>query len=109
MQGKAVKLDKKYWYQHAPKLVETSQEGKVTMLWNQQVPTDRITHNNKQDIIMRDNEKGKFMSIDVAISGNRNVTKKEGEYILKYKDLTIETQRMWNVKINIRATATISK
>jgi len=38
------------------------------------------------------------MFIDVAISGDRNVIKKEAEKILKYKDLTIEIQRMWNVK-----------
>ena len=34
--------------------------------------------------------------IEVAISGDRNVVKKESERILKYKDLTIEIQRMWN-------------
>ena len=33
-----------------------------------------------------------------AISGDRNVIKKEAEKILKYKDLTIEIQRMWKVK-----------
>ena len=38
------------------------------------------------------------MLIDVAISGDRNVIKKEAEEILKYKDLTIEIQRMWKVK-----------
>jgi len=53
------------------------------------------------------------MLIDVAISGDRNVIKKEAEEILKYKDLTIEIQRMWNVKTNmipviIGATGTIS-
>ena len=41
------------------------------------------------------------MLIDVAISGDRNVLKKEAEKILKYKDLTIEIQRMWNVKTNV--------
>jgi hypothetical protein len=30
------------------------------------------------------------MSIDVAISGDRNVIKKEAEKVLKYKYLTIE-------------------
>ena len=54
------------------------------------------------------------MFIDVAISGNRNVIKKEAEKILKYTDLTIEIQRMWNVKarvisVVIGATGTISK
>ena len=33
-----------------------------------------------------------------AISGDRSVIKKEAEKILKYKDLTIEIQCMWNVK-----------
>jgi hypothetical protein len=41
------------------------------------------------------------MLIDVAISGDRNVIKKEAEKILKYKDLTIELQRMWNVKTKV--------
>jgi len=54
------------------------------------------------------------MLIDIAISGDRNVIKKEAEKILQYKDLTIEIQRMWNVKtkvitVIIRATGTISK
>ena len=43
-----------------------------------------------------------------------NVIKKESEKILKYKDLTIEIQRMWNIKtkvipVIIGATGTTSK
>ena len=54
------------------------------------------------------------MLIDVAISGDRNVIKKEADKILKYKDLTIEIQRMWNVitkviQVITGATGTISK
>ena len=53
------------------------------------------------------------MLIDVAISGDRNVIKKEAEKILKYKDLTIEIQCMWNVKTKVipitGVTGTISK
>ena len=54
------------------------------------------------------------MLIDVAIPGDRNVIKKEAEKILKYRDLTIEIQRMWNVKttaipVIIGATGTILK
>jgi len=54
------------------------------------------------------------MLIDFAISGDRNIIKKEAEKILKYKDRIIEIQRMWNVKtkvipVIIGATRTISK
>ena len=54
------------------------------------------------------------MLIDVAISGDRNVIKKDAEKILKYKDLTIEIQCMWNVKtkvipVIIGATGTVSE
>jgi hypothetical protein len=76
---------------------------------------DRQNHPQQQtDIIIRDNEKRTYMLIDVAIPGDRNVTKKEAQKMLKYKDLTIEIQRMWNVKtkvipVIIRATGTISK
>ena len=80
---------KKHWYEHVPKSVETSKGGKVTILWNQQVQTERNIPNNKLYIIIRDNEAGTCMLIDVAISGDRNVIKKEAEKILKYKDLTI--------------------
>ena len=47
--------------------------------------TDRTIPNNKPDIIIRDNEKRTCMLIDAAVSGDRNVIKKEAENILKYK------------------------
>jgi hypothetical protein len=76
--------------------------------------TDRTNPNNKPDIIIRDNEKGAYMPINVAILVDRNVIKKETEKFLRYKDLTIRTQRMWNVKrkgilLIIGATETILK
>jgi hypothetical protein len=46
-------------------------------------------NNNNKTGIIRDNEKRTCMLIDVAISGDRNVIKKEAEKILKYKDLTM--------------------
>ena len=54
------------------------------------------------------------MLIDVAISGDRNVIEKNAEKVLKYKELTIDIQRMWNVitkviPVIIGATGTISK
>ena len=54
------------------------------------------------------------MLIGVAIPGDRNVIKKGAVKVLKYKDLIIEIQRMWNVKAEVisvitGATGTISK
>jgi len=105
---------RKHRYEHVPKSAETSEGGKVGILWNQQVQTDRTIPNNKSDIIISGNEKRTCMLIDVAITGDRNVIKKEAEKILKYEDLTIEIQRMWNVKtkvipVIIGATGTVSK
>ena len=103
---------RQHFRENYKKVYEINQGGKVTILWNQQVQTDRTIPNNKPDIIIRDNGKGTCTLIDVAISGDRNVIKKEAEKILKYKDLTTEIQRMWNVKtkvipVKIGATGTI--
>jgi hypothetical protein len=88
-----VKLDNKHWNYHVPKLITTGHKGKVTILWKQQVQSDRIIPNNKPDIIIHNNKKGACMLIDVAIPQDKNVIKKEAERILKYKDLIIEIQR----------------
>jgi hypothetical protein len=42
--------------------------------------------------------KKECLLIDVAISGDKDMIKKEAKKVLKYKDLTIETQHMWNVR-----------
>ena len=83
----AVQVDKKHSYEHVPKSVETTQGGKVTVLWKRTVQTDRTIPNNKPDI--HHNEKETCLLIDVAISGDINVIKKEAEKILKYKNLTM--------------------
>ena len=44
-------------------------------------------------------KKGKCRLIDVAIPGNSNVIKKDVGEVLKYKDLTLQIQRLWSVKI----------
>jgi hypothetical protein len=72
-----VKLGNEHWYDLLPKLVETCREDKVTILWNQQVQTDRTLPNNKPDVIIRDNKKGTCMLINVAITGDRNGVRKE--------------------------------
>jgi hypothetical protein len=51
----ARKLDNTHWYGHVPKPVEKIHEGKVTIVWNQQVRTDRTFANNKLRNIIPDN------------------------------------------------------
>ena len=57
--------------------------------------------NNKPDIKVRGHEKGEFVLLDIATSGDRNVMKKEAESIIKYQDLTAEIRRIWNVIIKV--------
>jgi hypothetical protein len=84
------------------------------MLWNQKVKNPRTIPSNKTDIVIRGNETGTRVLINVAISGGRNVIKKEAEKIKKYEDLIVEIQRMWNLKtkltsVMIGATGNASK
>jgi len=106
-----VKFNNKHWHDHIPKSVETGHDSKVTILWNEQVRTDKIIPNNQPDIIIRDNKQGTCMLIGVAIPGDRNVIKKAVK-ILKYKDLITDIQCIWNwkakvIQVIIRATGTI--
>jgi len=91
-----VELDKKHRYKHVAKSVETSQGGKVTILWNQQIQTDRTIPNNTPDIIIRDNEKGTCMLIDCAISGDRNVIKNTAHVECKNKGDTSNNRGDWD-------------
>lgn len=103
---------KEKWYQHIPDPVIDTPE--ITIIWDTQVQTDRTIKANKPDIILKDKVKKECLIIDVAIPSDHNITEKEAEKRLKYKDLLIEIQRMWDLKakiipIIIGATGLISK
>ena len=70
----------------------------TTILWNHQVKNDRTFPNNKADILICDNETGTRVLINVAISGDRNMFKREAEKMRKYDFLIVEIQSMWNLK-----------
>ena len=70
-------MDKEQWYNHVQELVETSHEGKVNILWNQTVQTDRTIPNNEPDIIIGDITKGTCMLIDDTTAGERKVIEKK--------------------------------
>jgi len=70
-----------------------------TCLDAQDLITILYYYNNNNN---NNNNKGVCILIDVAILGDRTVIKKEAENILKYEDLIIEIQRMWDGKAKIR-------
>jgi hypothetical protein len=52
---------------------------------------------NRIDIIIK-NKTDKMLLIDGAVPSDRNITQREAENKLKYKNLSKEFQRMWNMK-----------
>ena len=87
------------WYTHVPAAV--TQIGEITVLYNEQVHTDRTIPANKPDIIVRNNTQRTCQIIEVAVPMDINVEKKEVEKNLKYVDLSIEISRMWQMKVEI--------
>jgi hypothetical protein len=53
---------------------------------------------NRPDIIIKNMKDKTCLLIDVAIPSDKNVIQKEAENKLKYNNLSIEIQRMWNMK-----------
>jgi hypothetical protein len=83
------------WYSHIPEPV--CQHEDITVLWNQGIQTDREILANRTDVIIKNMKDKICLLIDVAIPSDRNVIQ-ESEKKLKYKNLSIEIQRMWNMK-----------
>ena len=73
------------------------EEEDVTVLWNQEVHTNREVTANRPDIIIKNKKDKTCTLIDVTIPADRNVVQKEAEKKLKYKSLRIKKQRMWNL------------
>jgi hypothetical protein len=69
---------------------------------------------NRSDIIIKNKMDKTCLLIDVAIPTDKNVIQKEAGKKLRYKNLSIEIQRMWNMKwfvipVIIGATGIVSK
>jgi hypothetical protein len=80
--GVGVKLGSRLWYGLVPKLVETSPEGKVAILWNQ-MQTDRAIPNSKPDITIHD-ERGVCMLM-LQFQATEMLSRKKLSKSLKYR------------------------
>jgi hypothetical protein len=66
--------------------------------WNEGVQTDiGVLVSRSEEIIKNKTHKISLLT-DVATSSDRNVIQKEAEKKLEYKNLSIEIQRLWNMK-----------
>jgi hypothetical protein len=69
---------------------------------------------NRTDIIIKNKKEKTCLLIDVTIPSDKNVIQKEAEKKLKYKNLSLKIQIMWNMKyfvkpVIIGATENVSK
>jgi hypothetical protein len=84
------------WYSHLPKAV--CEYEYMIILWNQGVQTDAEGLANRPDIIIKTKSDKICLLIDVALPSDRNVIQKEAEKKLKYKNSSVETHCMWDMK-----------
>ena len=89
---------KKPWL-YVPQPVVESRDVKI--LWDFEVRTDHVISAQRPDIIVLDYKKKCGILIDVAIPADINIIEKEKEKILKYQDLRIELQKLWNIKLKV--------
>ena len=83
-------------YQHKPEMVTKNKE--VTILWDMQIYTDRELSANRLDIVIKDHANRCCKFTDVSVPSDRNTLTKVIEKLLKWKDLEIETTRMWGMR-----------
>ena len=87
------------WYHHEPdKVVENDV---VKILWDFNIPTDRIIEHHRPDITVVDKARRKCLIVDVAIPGDQNITKKEFEKINNYSELRVEIAKVWNMETEV--------
>ena len=84
------------WYDHEPQTVTENED--VTILWDMPIHTDRKITANRPDIVIKDHKTKTCKFIDMAVPSDRNTFVKVTEKLSKYKDLEIETSRMWGMR-----------
>ena len=89
------------WYKHTPETVIHNKDNNLTIMWDMPVNTDRTITENRPDISVKDSVNSTCKLIDMTVPSDRSIALKEIEKKSKYKDLELEIQRMWHMKIVI--------
>ena len=66
--------------------------------WNMPIHTERKITANRPNIVIKDRKTNTCKFIDMAVPLDRNTSVKVTEKLSKYKDLEIETSRMWGMR-----------
>ena len=87
------------WYEH--KLLLVVDISKVTILWDFPLKTDRTIQANKSNIVIKHQQNKTCQMIDMSVPSDSNISAKEFEKLNKYKDVEIESAKMWKRKTKI--------
>ena len=86
-----------HWYKHKPQPVVEGDN--ITLLWDFTIRTDRTIQANQPDTIVKDFKEKTCLLIDMSIPTDQNILAKEFDKLSKYKDMEIEIQRMWKLRM----------
>ena len=73
----------------------------MKILWDFDIRTANIISARRPDIVIVDYNQRTGIIVDVAIPADVNIVSKEKEKIMKYQQLRIELEKLWNVKFTI--------
>lgn len=85
----------KWWEHRAEKALENEE---FKLLWDYDIQVDRTIKERRPDLVVVNKKAKEAWLIDVAIPGDSRVATKEIEKQVKYRDLAIEVQRLWELK-----------
>ena len=68
------------------------------MLWDFDIKIDKVIKERRPDIVIIKKKTREPQIIDVAVPGDARVASKEIEKLTKYQDLSIELQKLWEMR-----------
>ena len=81
--------------------VSVVENNDMKVLWDFNIYTDHLITARCPDIVVIDKLQKTVQIVDVSVPSDCNVTKKEGEKIEKYKDLSVELSSLWKMKCEV--------
>ena len=85
----------KWWQHRAEKALENED---FKLLWDYDIQVDREIRERRPDLVVVNKKLKEAWLVDVAVPGDARVADKEIEKQVKYRDLAIEVQRLWELK-----------